>query len=66
MGTQTKIVEKIIKKQANYVLAVKKKQALLYKEIAEYLSDKYYIEEIKKIRQLQKDCRNKPWSDRNS
>lgn len=47
MGTQTKIAEKIIKKQANYVLAVKENQERLYQEISEYLNDKEYLEEIK-------------------
>lgn len=48
MGTQTKIAEKIIKKQANYVLAVKENQERLYQEISEYLDDKEYLEDIKK------------------
>lgn len=48
MGTQTKIAEKIIKKQANYVLAVKENQERLYREISEYLDDKEYLEDIKK------------------
>lgn len=48
MGTQIKIAEKIIKKQANYVLAVKENQERLYQEISEYLDDKEYLEDIKK------------------
>lgn len=48
MGTQTKIAEKIIEKQADYVLAVKENQENLYREISEYLNDGELLENIKK------------------
>lgn len=39
MGTQTKIAEKIIKKRADYVLAVKGNQETLYKDLIDYFDD---------------------------
>ena len=48
MGTQTKIAEKIIEKEADYVLAVKGNQENLYREISEYLNDREILENIKK------------------
>lgn len=39
MGTQEKIVEKIVKKQGDYVLAVKENQKALYTDISEYFDD---------------------------
>lgn len=39
MGTQKKIVEKIIKKKADYVLALKGNQGLFHKEVEEYMKD---------------------------
>lgn len=39
MGTQKKIVEKIIKKKADYVLALKGNQGLFHKEVEEYMED---------------------------
>ena len=48
MGTQTKIAEKIIEKEADYVLAVKENQKNLYKEISEYLNDRKFLENIRK------------------
>lgn len=44
MGTQTAIAEKIRKKRADYVLALKKNQGTLYEEVSEYIGN----EEIKK------------------
>lgn len=39
MGTQKKIAEKIIKKKADYVLALKGNQGLFHKEVEEYMED---------------------------
>lgn len=39
MGTQKKIAEKIIKKKADYVLALKGNQGLFHKEVEEYMQD---------------------------
>src|SRR5699024_9683035 len=39
MGTQKKIAEKIIKKKADYVLALKGNQILSHKEVEEYMED---------------------------
>ena len=39
MGTQKKIAEKIIKKKADYVLALKGNQGLFHKEVQEYMED---------------------------
>lgn len=39
MGTQTKIVEKIIKKKADYVLAVKGNQEILHNDLIAYFDD---------------------------
>ena len=39
MGTQTAIAEKIKKKQADYVLALKRNQNSLYEDVQEYFSD---------------------------
>jgi predicted transposase YbfD/YdcC len=39
MGTQEKIVQKIIKKQGNYVLAVKNNQKELYQDISMYFDE---------------------------
>jgi predicted transposase YbfD/YdcC len=39
MGTQTKIAEKIIKKKADYVLAVKGNQEILHNDLIDYFDD---------------------------
>jgi len=39
MGTQTKIAEKIIKKQADYVLALKGNQGNLHKDVIDFFDD---------------------------
>lgn len=39
MGTQTKIVEKIVAKKADYVLALKGNQTNLYADVTEYFGD---------------------------
>ena len=39
MGAQKKIVEKIIKKKADYVVALKGNQGLFHKEVKEYMED---------------------------
>lgn len=39
MGTQKKIAEQIIKKKADYVLALKGNQGLFHKEVEEYMKD---------------------------
>lgn len=39
MGTQKKIVEKVIEKKADYVLALKGNQGLFHKEVVEYMED---------------------------
>lgn len=46
MGTQTAIAEKIKKKGADYVLAVKENQPALYTEIQEYFGDNKFCEEM--------------------
>ena len=46
MGTQTKIAEKIIKKKADYVLAVKGNQEILHNDLIEYFNDADLKKEI--------------------
>lgn len=46
MGTQTKIAEKIIKKRADYVLAVKGNQETLYKDLIDYFDDDSFKKQI--------------------
>ena len=49
MGTQTEIAKKIKNKKAEYVLALKANQGILYKEVKEYLEDEEFRREnIKK------------------
>lgn len=52
IGTQTQIVDKIIKKEGHYCLAVKGNQKELYREIKEYfdylLADKYESRKLEK------------------
>ncbi|WP_368488402.1 ISAs1 family transposase [Clostridium sp. BJN0013] len=46
MGTQTKIAEKIIKKKADYVLAVKGNQEILHNDLITYFEDDDFREKI--------------------
>ena len=46
MGTQKEIAEKIRNKRADYVLAVKGKQRMLYKDLRLYFSDESILKEI--------------------
>lgn len=45
MGTQTAIAEKIKKKRADYVLALKRNQNSLYEDVQEYFSDEEFQKE---------------------
>ena len=47
MGTQTAIAEKIRKKWADYVLALKRNQTSLYEDVQEYFSDEEFQKEIR-------------------
>ena len=47
MGTQTVIAEKIRKKWADYVLALKRNQTSLYEDVQEYFSDEEFQKEIR-------------------
>ena len=47
MGTQTAIAEKIKKKRADYVLALKRNQNSLYEDVQEYFSDEEFQKEIR-------------------
>jgi len=47
MGTQTAIAEKIKKKRADYVLALKRNQNSLYEDVQEYFSDEEFPKEIR-------------------
>ena len=47
MGTQTAIAEKIRKKRADYVLALKRNQTSLYEDVQEYFSDEEFQKEIR-------------------
>ena len=47
MGTQTAIAEKIIDKQADYVLALKGNQGNLHKDVIDYFDDPDFIKRIK-------------------
>ena len=64
MGCQTKIVEKIIKKKADYVISLKGNQGTLHNEVKEYYEDLKDImpviekgehESVKVVRTLDKD-----------
>lgn len=46
MRTQTKIADKIIKKKAYYVLAVKDNQETLYKDLIAYFDDSEFRKNI--------------------
>ena len=47
MGTQTAIAEKIRKKRADYVLALKRNQTSLYEDVQEYFSNEEFQKEIR-------------------
>ena len=47
MGTQTAIAEKIKKKRADYVLALKRNQNSLYEDVQEYFSDEEFQKRIR-------------------
>lgn len=63
MGTQTAIAEKIKKKRADYVLALKRNQNSLYEDVQEYFSDEEFQKEIRE-RGNYKKPRKSTWSDR--
>lgn len=48
MGTQREIAEKIRKKKADYVLALKGNQGTLYEAVREYFADADFCQEIKR------------------
>ena len=48
MGCQKKIAKKIIKKEADYVLALKGNQETLHKDVKDYFEDNEFRREIKK------------------
>lgn len=47
MGTQKDIVKKIVEKEADYCLAVKQNQKMLYDDISEYMEDPVFQKEMK-------------------
>ena len=47
MGTQTAIAEKIKKKRADYVLALKGNQGTLYADVKEYFGDKEFLKQMR-------------------
>lgn len=47
MGTQTEIAKQICKQKADYVLAVKGNQKMLYEEVKTYLDDSTFEKELK-------------------
>ena len=63
MGTQTAIAEKIRQKRADYVLALKKNQSNLYKDVKEYFSDAELQEDCKKRNAFEKKQKSQhyPW-----
>ena len=66
MGTQTAIAEKIKKKRADYVLALKKNQSCMYEEVREYFSDEEFLKVIQNERKLQKNPGKSTWANRNT
>ena len=48
MGTQKGIAEKIKKKRADYVLALKGNQGRMYEDVKEYFKEKEFLEKIQK------------------
>ena len=46
MGTQKGIAEKIKKKRADYVLALKGNQGTMYEDVKEYFKEKEFLKEI--------------------
>ena len=63
MGTQTAIAEKIKKKRADYVLALKRNQNSLYEDVQEYFSDEEFPKEIRERGNYKKTGKS-TWSDR--
>ena len=63
MGTQTAIAEKIKKKRADYVLALKRNQNSLYEDVQEYFSDEEFQKEIRERGNYKKTGKS-TWSDR--
>ena len=49
MGTQVKIAEKIVKKKADYVLAVKGNQETLYKDLIDYFNENDFKKDIESV-----------------
>lgn len=49
MGTQVKIAEKIVKKKADYVLAVKGNQENLYKDLIDYFNENDFKKDIESV-----------------
>ncbi|MGH0945623.1 ISAs1 family transposase [Bacillus mycoides] len=47
-GTQTNMVPKIVQKKADYVLAIKEHQKLLYQDIVDYFHHTPFLQRIKK------------------
>ncbi|SDY83109.1 Predicted transposase YbfD/YdcC associated with H repeats [Lachnobacterium bovis DSM 14045] len=48
MGTQTAIAEKIKKKRADYLLALKRNQNSMYEDVQEYLMNEEFQKELQK------------------
>ena len=55
MGTQTAIAEKIKKKRADYVLALKRNQSSLYEDVQEYFLNEEFQREIRESGNYQKN-----------
>ncbi len=53
---QKAIVEKIRKKRAEYVLALKGNHGNLYRDVKEYFEDEKFCEKIKKEHNYKKTC----------
>lgn len=56
MRTQTAIVEKIRGKRADYALALKRNQGILYEEVKEYFADEKLRKKIENSGNYQKTC----------
>ena len=61
MGTQTAIAEKIKKKRADYVLALKRNQNSLYEDVQEYFSDEEFQKEIRERGNYKKSPGKSTW-----
>ncbi|MFR7848332.1 MAG: hypothetical protein ACLU8S_12710 [Coprococcus phoceensis] len=59
MGTQKGIAEKIRRKCADYVLALKGNQGTMYEEVKEYFKEKRFLKEIQE-KDVIKRHRKKP------